>query len=314
MFGDRKPVLVSIVGPTAVGKTALSLALAEYFKSEIILADSRQMYQRLNIGTAKPSKEELSKAPHHLVDWLAPEEEIDAEKFRERAESIIRDRFQKHDILIVVGGSTLYMQALWFGLNEMPEIPEHIRATLNTEFQTTGLAPLLDELQQVDPITWDQIDRHNHARVIRALEVYRATGTPISTFRQQEIETNHDWTHLKIALEDDRAALYERIDRRVDLMLEAGLEVEIQELLNNGLDPGAQSLRSIGYQEWVAHFQGEYDREEAIRLHKRNSRRYAKRQLTWYRRYDDVQWFQAGEVEQVISWVESQIASLHGKP
>lgn len=314
MFGVHKPVLISIVGPTAVGKTSLSLALARHFETEIIIADSRQMYQDLNIGTAKPSKEELSMAPHHLVDWLSPEEELDAERFRQKAEEIIRDRFRDHDILVVVGGSTLYMQALWLGLNEMPSIPEDIRATLNNEFQTSGLAPLLDELQQVDPLTWNQIDRHNHARVIRALEVYRATGTPISTFRQQEIETNHNWTHLKIALEDDRAALYERIDRRVDLMLEAGLEAEIRELLNDGLDPKAQSLRSIGYREWVAHFQGEYDREEAIRLHKRNSRRYAKRQLTWYRRYEDVQWFQAGETDRVVSWLETQLGAPHGKP
>lgn len=309
MFGKRKPVLVSIVGPTGVGKTSLSLALARHFETEIIIADSRQMYQKLDIGTAKPSEEELAAAPHHLVDWLSPEEEIDAEKFREKAESIIRDRFEDHDMLIVVGGSTLYMQALWFGLNEMPAIPEEIRTNLNEAFAANGLEPLLDELHKVDPLTWDQIDRQNHARVIRALEVYRATGTPISTFRQQEIETNHDWTHLKIALEDDRAALYERIDRRVELMLEAGLEEEIRGLLNDGLKPESQSLRSIGYQEWVAHFQGEYDREEAIRLHKRNSRRYAKRQLTWYRRYEDVQWFQAGETESVISWLETQLAT-----
>lgn len=307
MFEKRKPVLVSIVGPTAVGKTALSLAIAEKYGTEIVSADSRQMFRKLNIGTAKPTSEEMQRIPHHLIDWLGPEEEIDVEKFRIEAEKIIQTLFADHEVVIVSGGSTLYIQSLWFGLNVMPEIPQSVREELNQAFQETGLLPLLEELEKVDPSTFQVIDRQNHARVIRALEVYRGTGTPISTFREKPIPVNDKWRHIKIALADDRAALYTRIDQRVEAMIEAGLEQEIKALLESGLPPESQSLRSIGYQEWVGYFEGEYDREEAIRLHKRNSRRYAKRQMTWYRRYDDVEWFEGGKTEEILKWIDQQI-------
>lgn len=307
MFEKRKPVLVSIVGPTAVGKTALSLAIAETFGTEIVSADSRQMFKLLNIGTAKPSQEELARVPHHLIDWLKPDEKIDVEKFRMKAEEVIRNLFEQHNLVVVCGGSTLYIQSLWFGLNEMPEIPDGVREELNQAFSENGLMPLLEELQQVDPATYAVIDQRNHARVIRALEVYRGTGTPISVFREKEIPQHDEWTHLKIALTDDRAALYARIDQRVDEMIAAGLEEEIRALLDSGLSPDSQSLRSIGYQEWVGYFQGKYDREEAVRLHKRNSRRYAKRQLTWYRRYEDVTWFEAGKTENILTWVAESL-------
>lgn len=307
MFKERKPVLISIVGPTAVGKTALSLAIAEKYSTEIVSADSRQMFKRLDIGTAKPTAEERSRIPHHLIDWLEPEEEIDVEKFRQAAEKVIHTLFETHDIAVVSGGSTLYIQSLWFGLNDMPQIPEGVREELNQSFAQHGLAPLLEELEKVDPATFQIIDHQNHARVIRALEVYRGTGTAISVFRAKPIPVNDQWQHIKIALTDDRASLYDRIDQRVDKMLAAGLEAEIKELLEDGLPPESQSLRSIGYQEWVGYFEGKYDREEAIRLHKRNSRRYAKRQLTWYRRYDDVEWFEGGKTKEIIDWIDKKI-------
>ena len=299
--------LISIVGPTAVGKTALSLRIAEHFSTEIISADSRQMYRRLDIGTAKPTPQELSRVPHHLIGWLDPTEDLDAELFRQKAESTLSQVFARHPVAVVVGGSTLYMQALWFGLNDMPEIDPALRDKLNAEFAATGLEPLLEELQAGDPVTFDRIDRHNHVRVIRALEVLRATGTPISQFQQPDIAQNTPWRHLKIGLTDDREALYARINERVDLMIAAGLEREVKDLLDSGLKPYAQSMRSIGYQEMVAYLLGDYDRDEAIRLIKRNSRRYAKRQLTWYRRYEDIRWFEAGQVENVMAWLDEEM-------
>ncbi len=308
MFDKRKPVLISIVGPTAVGKTALSLAIAEKYGTEIVSADSRQMFKRLDIGTAKPSESERQRIPHHLIDWLEPEEDIDVEKFRLEAEKVIRTLFEQHKIVVVCGGSTLYIQSLWFGLNDMPEIPAGVREELNQAYADTGLLPLLEELEKVDPATYQVIDQQNHARVIRALEVYRGTGTPISVFREQPIPVNDEWNHIKIALSDDRAALYARIDQRVDEMIEAGLEAEIKELLEAGLPPKSQSLRSIGYQEWVGYFEEDYDREEAIRLHKRNSRRYAKRQMTWYRRFEDVAWFEGEKSAEVIEWIDGKIS------
>lgn len=304
MFDKRKPVLISIVGPTAVGKTALSLAVAEKYGTEIVSADSRQMFKRLDIGTAKPSESDRQRILHHLIDWLEPEADIDVEKFRQEAEGVIRKLFEQHKIVVVSGGSTLYIQSLWFGLNDMPEIPDGVREELNQSFAQHGLAPLLEELKKVDPTTFQVIDQQNHARVIRALEVYRGTGTPISVFREKPIPVNNEWNHIKIALSDDRATLYARIDQRVDEMIEAGLEAEIKELLESGLPPESQSLRSIGYQEWVGYFEGDYDREEAIRLHKRNSRRYAKRQMTWYRRFEDVEWFERGQTAEVMDWIE----------
>lgn len=307
MFDNRKPVLISIVGPTAVGKTALSLAIAEKYRTEIVSADSRQMFKGLDIGTAKPSESERQRIPHHLIDWLEPEADIDVEKFRLEAEKVIRALFEQHKIVVVCGGSTLYIQSLWFGLNDMPEIPSGIREELNQAYADTGLLPLLEELEKVDPATYQVIDQQNHARVIRALEVYRGTGTPISVFREQPIPVNDEWNHIKIALSDDRTALYARIDQRVDEMIEAGLEAEIKELLEAGLPPESQSLRSIGYQEWVGYFEGDYDREEAIRLHKRNSRRYAKRQMTWYRRFEDVAWFEGGKTAEVIEWIDKKL-------
>lgn len=307
MFKERKPVLISIVGPTAVGKTALSLAIAEKYGTEIVSADSRQMFRKLNIGTAKPSETERQLVPHHLIDWLEPEEEIDVEKFRLEAEKVIRTLFEQHEIVVVCGGSTLYIQSLWFGLNEMPEIPQGVREELNQAYAETGLLPLLEELEKVDPATYQVIDQQNHARVIRALEVYRGTGTPISVFREKPIPVNDEWNHIKIALSDDRAALYARIDQRVDEMIAGGLEAEIKELLEAGLRPESQSFRSIGYQEWVGYFEGKYDREEAIRLHKRNSRRYAKRQMTWYRRFEDVVWFEGKKTTEVLEWIEQNI-------
>lgn len=308
MFDKRKPVLISIVGPTAVGKTTLSLAVAEKYGTEIVSADSRQMFKKLDIGTAKPTASEQQRIPHHLIDWLEPEEGIDVEKFRLEAQEVIRRLFEQHEVVVVCGGSTLYIQSLWFGLNDMPEIPDGVREELNQSFAQHGLAPLLAELEKVDPATFQVIDQQNHARVIRALEVYRGTGTPISVFREQPIPVNEEWNHLKIALSDDRAALYARIDQRVDEMIAAGLEAEIKELLEDGLPPESQSLRSIGYQEWVGYFEGDYDREEAVRLHKRNSRRYAKRQLTWYRRYEDVEWFEGGQTAEVLDWIERMIS------
>lgn len=311
MFKVRKPVLISVVGPTAVGKTALSLAISEKYSTEIVSADSRQMFKKLDIGTAKPTEADRKLVPHHLIDWLEPEEEIDVEKFKQEAEKVIHSLFEKHNIVVVSGGSTLYIQSLWFGLNEMPEIPPGVREKLNQAFSENGLLPLLEELKEVDPATYEVIDQQNHARVIRALEVYRGTGTAISVFRAKPIPMNDEWQHIKIALNDDRAALYARIDQRVDDMIAAGLETEIKELLEAGLPPESQSLRSIGYQEWVGYFEGKYDREEAIRLHKRNSRRYAKRQMTWYRRYDDVEWFEVWKTAEIIDWIEQQISETN---
>ncbi|MEL6134795.1 MAG: tRNA (adenosine(37)-N6)-dimethylallyltransferase MiaA [Bacteroidota bacterium] len=300
-------LLITLVGPTAVGKTSLSLYLAKELQAAILSADSRQFYQDLNIGTAKPTKEEQAQAPHYFIDSLAPTQTYNAAQYQREAEVLMQELFDIHDVLIMVGGSTLYMDAVWYQMDAIPEVPSAIREQLQDQWKQVGLAPLIEELAAVDPSTYEVIDRQNPARVIRALEVYRASGIPISTFRKGKKPRKTAYKVLKIGLYDDREALYERINQRVWDMIENGLVEEVKGLLAKGYSPTLQSLNTIGYQEIIPYLQGQYDLDEAIRLVQRNSRRYAKRQLTYYRRYEDITWFKAGDREGVSKWVLPQL-------
>lgn len=298
--------VICIIGPTAVGKSSLALQLAQKLQTEIISSDSRQMYKYLDIGTAKPSQAELSEVKHHFIDQLEPEQEYNAADFAEEAEEKITHLLKEKDSLIIVGGSTLYMDALWYAFDEMPEIPTNIRADLMQEFEEKGLSPLLEELAAVDPVTFEQIDKHNHARVIRALEVYRASGKAISHFRKGRKAKSYPWKWIKVGLTDDRKKLYDRIDQRVNQMLEEGLEKEVRQLIER-YGPDVPALQSIGYSEWKPYFREEREKEEVIRLIKRNSRRYAKRQLTWFRRYEDIRWFETGSNDAILSTLLEQV-------
>ncbi|MEZ4775438.1 MAG: tRNA (adenosine(37)-N6)-dimethylallyltransferase MiaA [Bacteroidia bacterium] len=304
--------LISIVGPTAVGKTALSIAVVEALDTVILSTDSRQMYRFMDIGTAKPSEAEKKDIPHYFMDTLYPDETYNAGRFEAEADILIEQLFQTRDYLVTAGGSTLYVDALWNGIDEMPPIPAEIRAQLNQEFQENGLENLLEELAQVDSETYTQIDKANHARVIRALEVFRATGKPISFYRNQTSGKKRNYHLIKIGLTDERAALYERINRRVEQMAEDGLEKEVRDLLAKGYSRENQALQSIGYIEIIDYIEGKTSLSEAVELIQRNSRRYAKRQLTWFRRYDDINWFRAGENETVVNWLKQEIQRLAG--
>jgi tRNA dimethylallyltransferase len=286
-----------------VGKTTLSLQLAQRFQTEIISADSRQMYRHLNIGTAKPSLEERAGIPHHFIDSLDPDQPYNAGQFEREAENLIAKLFENHEAVIVAGGSTLYMDALWFGFHDMPAIPPEIRQRLNDSLYTEGLPALLDRLETCDPTTFHSIDQNNPIRVIRALEVFEASGKPISHFRKGRLPKTRPYELIQIGLTEERSTLYERIDQRVLDMIKAGLEAECRQLLEMGYSPEMQALHSIGYQEMFTYFAGHTDRKEAIRRIQRNSRRYAKRQLTYYRRYPEIEWFQAGEFEKIEKWL-----------
>ena len=264
------------------------------------------MYRYLDIGTAKASEEELSRARHHFVNSLDPDQEYNAADFEKEAEALIHDLHNRSDVVIVVGGSTLYMDALWFGFDEMPQIDPEVRKGLMHEFESQGLESLLKELEKVDAETFASIDQQNHARVIRALEVYRSSGKPISFYRKGKKPKETSWKYLKIGLTDERKLLYERIDERVLEMIEAGLEKEVKSLLET-YGPQAPALQSIGYSEMISYLKGEIDRAEAIRLVQRNSRRYAKRQFTWFRRYEDIQWFEAGKLEEIWNWLQGEM-------
>jgi len=304
----KQAALIAIVGPTAVGKTALSLALAKEFNAQIISADSRQFYRFMDIGTAKPTKDELSQAPHHFIDILNPDQEFSAGRFEQAAEDLMADLFPHSPVLIMVGGSTLYMDAIWHGFSDMPHIDPRIRERLNALHQQEGLDTLLTTLAEVDPATYERIDRRNPARVIRALEVYEGTGKPISYYRKGRNSKQHPYKIIKIGLQDDREQLYGRINERVLQMMDAGLLEEVQQLHSKGYSPKLNSLQTIGYQELFPVIIEGADLDEAIALIQRNSRRYAKRQLTYYRRFEDIQWFRAGKLEEVVSWVQEKLA------
>lgn len=294
--------LIVIAGPTAVGKTSLTIDLAKKFKSEIISADSRQFFKELEIGTAKPSTLELQEVKHHFIDNLSINEPYDAGKFAQDAETCIQDLFLEHDLVFVVGGSGLYIKALCDGLDEMPEVLEHERALLNQQLESKGIEVLLAELRENDPEYYDQVDKQNPQRVIRALEVIRSTHKPYSFFRKGGQKVKKNYEVIKIGLEDDRKVLYDRIDRRMDQMMADGLFAEAEKFYPLRNIP---ALQTVGYSEIFKYMDGEYDKNEAIRLLKRNSRRYAKRQLTWFKKDEEFEWFFPKEKSKIIEYIKS---------
>ncbi|KQC33248.1 tRNA delta(2)-isopentenylpyrophosphate transferase [Nonlabens sp. YIK11] len=279
--------LITIIGPTAVGKTALSIAFAKAYKTNIISCDSRQFFKEMTIGTAVPEPEELAAAPHHFIQNLSIHDSYSVGDFERDALSTLADLFATNDVVIMVGGSALYEKAVTHGLDEFPDVPDEVIDTLNKELEQDGLEKLVTELKEIDPEYALTADLENPRRVIRALSVYRESGETYSSFLGRK-NTERDFEIIKIGLEAPRPTLYDRINRRVDVMLENGLLEEAKELL---LYKDLTPLKTVGYQELFPYFEGDYDLDEAIRLIKRNSRRFAKRQMTWYRKDPEVHWF-----------------------
>ena len=278
--------LLVITGPTAVGKTALCVQLAQQLGTEIVSADSRQFFRELTIGTAKPTAAEMSGVPHHFIDSHSIAEDYNAGRFEQDALMVLHDLFQRHSVVILTGGSGLYLQAVTEGLDELPAVAPEVRAGLRAELEAHGLEPLVAELARLDPLAHGRIDRQNPQRVLRALEICRATGQPFSSFHGAKTGAR-SFRVVKIALTREREELYQRIDQRMDQMLAQGLEAEARALYPHRHH---NALQTVGYQELFAYFEGQYDYAEAVRLLKRNSRRYAKRQLTWLRRDPDYRW------------------------
>lgn len=302
MEKSRKHLIV-VGGPTAVGKTSFSIKLAQHYGTEIISADSRQIFKKLDIGTAKPSKEELVSVPHHFIDVLAPEQEYNAGQFERDALALLENLFKEHKQVIVTGGSGMYVQALCQGIDEMPEIPLEVREQLNERLEREGLEKLLAELELADPAYYNVVDRHNPQRVVRALEVFSFTGLPFSSFRTKSF-VKRPFNIIKIALDRPRKELYERIDLRMDQMIEEGLFEEAKELYPYR---HLNALQTVGYKEIFDFIEGIYDKDEAIRLLKRNTRRYAKRQLTWFRKDPEFNWFHPDDIEEVIAFIKRQV-------
>lgn len=296
-----KKKLVVIVGPTAVGKTAVAITLAKFFNTEIISADSRQIYKELNIGTAKPSLTELQEVPHHFINTHSISDAYDAAQFGRDALTLIHQLFEKYDTLILCGGSGLYVKAVCEGFDDIPEIPQGVREELAANYEQFGVEWLQQKMMELDPDHFQGIDQKNPHRMIRALEVKVATGSSISSFRKK-VKLEHPFSIVKIGLELSREDLYKRIDDRMDKMIADGLFEEAKQLYPQKQQ---QALQTVGYQEIFDFIDGQYDREEAIRLLKRNSRRYAKRQLTWFSRDVDLLWFPVSEHDRMITHIKN---------
>ncbi|QHL86787.1 tRNA (adenosine(37)-N6)-dimethylallyltransferase MiaA [Nibribacter ruber] len=300
----RDAFLVVVVGPTAVGKTDLCVQLAQQFHTHVLSMDSRQFFKELSIGTAKPTAQEQQGVPHHFIDSHSIAEEYNAGAFEQDALTLLDSLFQEHQVVIATGGSGLYVRALCEGLDEMPDVTPGVRETLITRLEQEGLASLSQQLQELDPVYAQQVDLHNPQRVMRALEVCLSSGQPYSSFRTQSSQKARPFTTIKIGLTRDREQLYQRIDQRMDLMLEQGLLDEVKSVLPY---QHHQALQTVGYTELFDYLAGTYDYEEAVRLLKRNSRRYAKRQLTWFRRDPEITWFHPEQRQEILAFLQERM-------
>jgi len=301
--------VIVIVGATGSGKTSLSLKLAAKLNTEIISADSRQIYRTLNIGTAKPLKEELDQIKHHFIDSLNPDESFNVSKYEKESLKIIDCLHKKNKIPIVVGGSGLYIKALVEGLFNEVDTDEEFRRKLLDEREKFGNEYLYQKLIAVDKESADTMLPQNWKRVIRALEVFHLTGKPIWEFHAAH-KREVDIKFLQYGLQWERELLYQNINNRVDKMISDGLVDEIKSVLEKGYSSELNSLNTVGYKEIIAYLKGEYDLERAVELIKRNTRHYAKRQMTWFRKDEMIKWFEIDQEEELEKIADSIIKDI----
>ncbi len=289
---ERKVIIIS--GPTCTGKTRLALLLAEKLNTEIISADSRQIYKYLDIGTAKPSESELKKIKHHFINILEPDEDYNVSRFEKDSLAVIRQMLQRNKIPIVAGGSGLYIKAIVSGIFDTADTDEEFRTQLKNLHEKHGSSYLYEQLKKVDPVSASKMLPQNWKRVMRALEVIHLTGKPIWQ-HQQEYKREIDLTFLQYGLLWNRVSLYKNIERRVDKMIEDGLVEEVKNILSRGYSKDLNSLNTVGYKEIIAFLDDQVTLQRAVELIKRNSRRYAKRQITWFNEKKDIVWYTIDE-------------------
>ncbi|MET3699560.1 tRNA dimethylallyltransferase [Bacillus oleivorans] len=308
---DQQQKVVVIIGPTAVGKTKVSIELAKRWNGEIISGDSMQIYRGLDIGTAKVTEEEKDGIPHHLIDICDPDDAFTVADFQALVREKITEIEQRGKLPFIVGGTGLYIQSVLFDFQFLEEASTATREKLYAQYENEGIEPLFQKLQEVDPNSAEAIHPNNVRRVIRALEVYLDTGQAFSEWK--ESQTNQLlYDAAIIGLQMDRELLYDRINHRVDIMMEAGLLDEVKSLYDQGIR-GTQAVQGIGYKELYEYFDGKVDLEQAVEKLKKNSRNYAKRQLTWFRNQLDVQWFDMTDISAIEKKIEEISQYLAGK-
>jgi tRNA dimethylallyltransferase len=296
-------MLIALLGPTAVGKTKISIQIAQKLEAEIISLDSRQIYKYLDIGTAKPTQAEQALVRHHLIDVVEPTEDFTAADYQKLAAEAIKDIQNRGKIPLIVGGCGMYFRALVDGLFEGPSADSQIRAELRAEAEQKGSTYLYQRLCEIDPQYAAKIHPNDLIRIIRALEVHMKSGRPISQLQKQWEANQPRYNFIAFGLERNRQELYNEINQRLEIMIEAGLIDEVKSLLNRGYSKNLKPLQSFGYKEIIAHLEGQYDLLTAVDLIKQNTRRFAKRQLTWFKADQRVKWINLSEGESALQFL-----------
>ena len=294
--------LIVIAGPTAIGKTSLSIALAKTLNCPIISADSRQFFKEMNIGTAKPSSYEMQGVPHYLIDSHSIIEEYNVGKYETEVITLLDELFQNNSAVILVGGSGLYINAVCKGFDELPEADPEVRAKINLLLEEKGIEGLQTLLKELDPNYYSKVDLQNPQRLSRALEVCLTAGLPYSTLREGKIK-DRDFNIIRIGLNTSREVLYERINLRVDEMMKNGLLEEVKNLMPY---KHLNALQTVGYKELFDHLEDKTDLNSAVELIKQNTRKFAKRQLTWFRRDQEIKWFEPNEMEEILNYLRTK--------
>lgn len=299
-MSTKRGTLIVVVGPTGSGKSALAVKLAQHYNAPVISTDSRQVFRNMAIGTAQPTAEELAAAKHYFIADREVEDDFNCGKYEVEALALLERLFAENRYVVAVGGSGLYIQALCEGMDSLPEADDALRAELKARFASEGLEVLADELRRLDPKYAEEVDIQNPARVMRALEVCITTGRPYSEQRVGKV-AERPFNIVKVGTDMSRDVLYERINRRVDMMVEQGLVAEAMAMYPKR---HLNALQTVGYRELFEYFDGNCSLEEAIELIKRNSRRYAKRQLTWFRRDESTGWYSPDDIEGVVAFID----------
>ena len=295
--------LVVLIGPTAVGKTATSFAIAEHFKCPIISADSRQMYRGMEIGTAMPTKEELTRHKHHFVAQLEPGDYYSAARYETEVMDLLEKEFPHHPTMLLAGGSMMYIDAVCYGIDDIPTVDDETRAIIIDKYNKEGLESLAAELRLLDPEYYNEADIKNPKRVMHALEICYMTGKKYSSFRTRK-KKQRPFNIIKIGLRRDREELYERINRRVDMMIEQGLVEEVKQFEHL---KSHNSLNTVGYKEIFKYLDGEWTLDFAIEKIKQNTRIYSRKQVTWYQKDEEITWFHPDDIDSIIKHIEEKI-------